>query len=522
MSRSTTGSSLIAVMIAWAMIGGLSIFIINMIDLGNQSANQFSNVVEQTQLKQEVGVLLSNKEHCIESFSGKSFTNRADLINNGMDIVLRYRGGRVKFNTTNKKKYGKLEIKSIKFFMDGPAPSAGYSVDKQVLDGGRLDITVEKRVGKSTRRTIRLAIPMKVKVATTQSESGLSHSIVSCGLGFTSLGGEVAQVEVEVEVEDEDEDEDEEDETEDTNDCINVSMGRTFVGCRSGSNTTGSSNSFFGSYSGDKNTGGINNSFFGASSGERNTIGHGNSFFGMFSGRKNIVGQKNSFFGLMTGHENTSGRYNSFFGYRSGEKFATGNRNLCLGYEACKNASPFGHQNIHLDNGEIDGAATTGSGNIVLGTPEDADFINKYSNRLAIGNIIEGNFIDKEVKIDGKLQVSGNITAPNISTPSDKNLKEVLGSISDKWALAKILALRSVRYRYKEADDEYIGLIAQEVREVLPELVSEDANGNLLLNYQQLIPLLTEAISHLSEKVDRLEKLEERIFTLERELLILP
>ena len=55
-------------------------------------------------------------------------------------------------------------------------------------------------------------------------------------------------------------------------------------------------------------------------------------------------------------------------------------------------------------------------------------------------------------------------------------------------------------------DEDRMGFIAQEVQEVLPQLVSEDENGFLALNYIDLIPVLTEAIKEQQLKIEQLEK----------------
>jgi hypothetical protein len=60
---------------------------------------------------------------------------------------------------------------------------------------------------------------------------------------------------------------------------------------------------------------------------------------------------------------------------------------------------------------------------------------------------------------------------------------------------------------------EKIGLLAQEVQKVFPELVDEDKNGMLALNYQGLIPILIKA---LKEQNEIYKDLENQLSTIEK------
>ena len=50
-----------------------------------------------------------------------------------------------------------------------------------------------------------------------------------------------------------------------------------------------------------------------------------------------------------------------------------------------------------------------------------------------------------------------------------------------------------------------VGLIAQEIQEVLPEAVIERDNGYLAVDYHKVIPLLVQSIKELSARIDDLE-----------------
>ena len=57
----------------------------------------------------------------------------------------------------------------------------------------------------------------------------------------------------------------------------------------------------------------------------------------------------------------------------------------------------------------------------------------------------------------------------------------------------------------------HYGLIAQELKEVYPDLVDEGADGFLSVNYIEIIPLLIKAVQELTAKVDELESNNERV-----------
>jgi len=100
---------------------------------------------------------------------------------------------------------------------------------------------------------------------------------------------------------------------------------------------------------------------------------------------------------------------------------------------------------------------------------------------------------------------TGNFTATgNITAYSDSRLKKDVKTI--EGALDKTKALRGVEFTRIEDDTKSIGVIAQELEAVLPELVLTDDEGMKSVNYAQITGLLIEAVKELSAKVDELSK----------------
>ena len=72
-----------------------------------------------------------------------------------------------------------------------------------------------------------------------------------------------------------------------------------------------------------------------------------------------------------------------------------------------------------------------------------------------------------------------------------------------------MLALAPVSYNWKTtpAVDTQIGLIAQDARKEIPEIVSgNEQTGTLSINYTELIPVLINAIKEQQQRIDALEK----------------
>ncbi|HEV3408884.1 MAG TPA: tail fiber domain-containing protein, partial [Chthoniobacterales bacterium] len=109
-------------------------------------------------------------------------------------------------------------------------------------------------------------------------------------------------------------------------------------------------------------------------------------------------------------------------------------------------------------------------------------------------------------------------------THSDRALKKDIAPL--RAGLHELMALRPATYRFlpegEDAPPSY-GFIAQEVEEVLPELVTE-SDGHKSLSYDSFIPVAVKAIQELNEELERenaakdarIQSLEERVAELER------
>lgn len=137
---------------------------------------------------------------------------------------------------------------------------------------------------------------------------------------------------------------------------------------------------------------------------------------------------------------------------------------------------------------------------VVLSTPQNiATTSNVRFNSLGIGMAASGTA--------GRIDAAGDIVG--FST-SDERFKNNIVLIDD--ALAKVKSLRGVMFDWDKNTREYhgysghdTGLIAQDLLNVLPEVVQERQTGYLAVKYEKTIGLLVEAIKELAEKVETLE-----------------
>jgi Chaperone of endosialidase len=251
--------------------------------------------------------------------------------------------------------------------------------------------------------------------------------------------------------------------------------GNLFAGSgagQSGTNLT-SGNSLFGFNAGAATTANWN-SFFGYNAGLSNTTGDHNSFFGREAGKNNVDGAQNAFFGDWAGLSNTNGFGNAFFGEQAGQ-LSRGSNNVFVGYLAGGN-NTFGSNNTFI--GSLVGPPL-GTGSLTYASAFGAGAVVNSSNTVVLGRpadtvIVPGTFLN----------------------PSDARLKTGIANL--RYGLNEVMRLRPVTWTWKDrpGDKTGLGLVAQDVRPILPELVEQgtDKDGMLSLNYIGLLPVVIRAI----------------------------
>lgn len=99
---------------------------------------------------------------------------------------------------------------------------------------------------------------------------------------------------------------------------------------------------------------------------------------------------------------------------------------------------------------------------------------------------------------------SGDFTAAgNVTAYSDERIKDDIHTI--EYAVAQVKALRGVYYKRKDTGAPGVGVIAQEVQQIFPEVVQENPDGMLSVAYGNLVGVLIEAVKELADRVEELE-----------------
>ena len=134
----------------------------------------------------------------------------------------------------------------------------------------------------------------------------------------------------------------------------------------------------------------------------------------------------------------------------------------------------------------VNNAATTGR-NIA---------INPYGGNVGIG---QSNPSAYKLDVSGTIRATGDVIAY-----SDIRVKENIKTIDN--AIDKVKALRGVEYNKIDSTEKSIGVIAQEIEEVIPEVVREDDQGMKSVAYGNITAVLIEAIKEQQKQIDELKK----------------
>ncbi len=159
-----------------------------------------------------------------------------------------------------------------------------------------------------------------------------------------------------------------------------------------------------------------------------------------------------------------------------------------------------------IDNVRIgvagDNEIDTSTGNLTIDSAGGTTTID--DDLTVTGNTTLGDTTADITTINGNLRVTQDIIA--FYTPSDKNWKDNINTIPN--AVDKVLLISGNTFDWNEKSSQQghdVGVIAQEIQEVLPEAVAHREDGHLSVSYHKIIPLLIEAIKELKAEINELK-----------------
>jgi microcompartment protein CcmK/EutM len=338
----------------------------------------------------------------------------------------------------------------------------------------------------------------------------------------------------------------------------------TFIGLQSGYNSTAANaNTFIGNYTGYTNTTGSGNTFLGISAGYASSTGTYDTFIGYSAGYNTTTGNLNNFIGFKAGYNNTTGTDNSFIGDSAGNTNTVENSNTLIGNSAdidgttpgsVTNATAIGanakvSQANSLVLGSIAGVnSATSSVNVGIGTsvparqlhlvgsnavfrmdrtadtaafmlvridasgnPQKTFVVGANSSGSGVGTFVindlgtavsGGGTNRMTINNDGSVTFTGNVYA-NSFVPSSMAYKDNIRTYEN--ALETVNKLRGVRFDWKDSGKPSVGLIAEEVAKVIPEVVAHNDGNAPGVNYASLVGVLVEAFKEQQGYIQELE-----------------
>ena len=278
-------------------------------------------------------------------------------------------------------------------------------------------------------------------------------------------------------------------------------------------NTTGNGNVAVGFLAMEANTEGNNNTALGREALQSNTTGNSNTALGLQALQLNDSGGNNTAVGLQVLKFNTTGINNAAIGFQALNSNTSGANNTALGRLAL-NSNTIGDDNTAVGRQAGD-VITTGNKNTLLGSfcdpsAEDGD------DQIVVGYNLTGKG-DDTAFVGGTNGAYNEKNVTTWETTSDQRIKKNIADNNDGLNVISQVRVRNFEYRAPdeitelpshaavEQDGTQIGVIAQELQQVLPECVSKNSTGVLSVNTDPLVWYLINAVKELKTEIEELK-----------------
>ncbi|MFN7834451.1 MAG: tail fiber domain-containing protein [Burkholderiaceae bacterium] len=273
---------------------------------------------------------------------------------------------------------------------------------------------------------------------------------------------------------------------------FNTAVGVSALGAKT--DNTGSLNSAFGSYALANNTAGTNNSAFGLSAMNVNLEGSRNVAFGADALRQNMLGNNNSAVGYNTLRNNT-GSNNTGLGHNAGNSNTSGSDNTFLGHSANSTSNALTYATA-LGSGSSVATSST----IVLGRTSDVTVIGDTGAATSGSSLYQG-----KLQVTGDIRTTGNVYAAGVQLTSDVRLKQNITQLNPQDTLTRLKSLGAYSYELTQdpTRQRRIGVLAQEVVNLFPEVALMNASGYYSVDYSALGAIAAASVGQLATKFDQ-------------------
>lgn len=146
--------------------------------------------------------------------------------------------------------------------------------------------------------------------------------------------------------------------------------------------------------------------------------------------------------------------------------------------------------------------------------PDNTAYIKQFVNSTSgyaywIYKKIDGiKFITTATK-DNVFLPKDLVVAGSITSPSDMALKQNIADLQEDFC-DHIIDITPKQYTYIDDESQKVryGVIAQDIEQFFPELVTSSSTGHKSVNYLELIPILIVKMKKMQQEIDKLSQLQ--------------
>ncbi len=248
--------------------------------------------------------------------------------------------------------------------------------------------------------------------------------------------------------------------------------------------------------------------FIGSGAGSGATDASLSNFIGNSAGFNAINAETSNFIGDLAGYDATNSRNSNFIGLEAGNGTVNAANSIFIGTRAGSDA--YLNESALDNTASYDEISTFANTSILIGHRASTG---GFSNSIAIGAYATNTATNQFMVGSSTRRINnlvfnggtGNTCSVNagtgISCSSDERLKTNIIDLSS--VLTKLDTIRTVTYNWNSDPNgkTMIGFLAQNLQAQFPELVTQNIDGMLSVNYAQITPVLVEAIREINHNI---------------------